>query len=175
MIVKSTDMAIVGQATGAVMGGIAIDKWIAWRAHRNNGVFQPETRLSLIFIPSSLIFLGIVLFGFAVQQQMHWAVIFLAYGFVSIGLTGSASIAMTYVCDTYFPVAAECLETINGLKNVVAFGFIHATVPWVESEGYEKVSIGPKINRVYTYHNLPRHLERFLVFSAQSQSSLYHS
>ncbi|CAM1501265.1 Fc.00g104270.m01.CDS01 [Cosmosporella sp. VM-42] len=129
---------MIGQAIGAVLGGIVIDKWIAWRAHRNNGVFQPESRLALIFIPGLMVFLGILLFGFAVEQQMKWAVIFVAYGFVSVGLTGGASVSMTYVVDSYFPVQAECLEMINGLKNVVAFGFIHATVPWVDSDGYQK-------------------------------------
>lgn len=100
---------------------------------------MPESRLAIIFFPSAIVFAGILLFGFAVGDQMHWAVIFVAYGLVSVGLTSSASIALTYVCDSYFPVAAECLEMINGLKNVVAFGFIHAAVPWAENQGYKKV------------------------------------
>ncbi|KAF7560197.1 hypothetical protein G7046_g3956 [Stylonectria norvegica] len=129
---------MIGQALGALTGGILIDKWVNWRAHRNNGVFQPESRLALIFIPCGIVFIGILVFGFAAEKQMPWSVMFVAYGFVSVGLTGAASIGMTYVVDSYFPVAAECLEMINGLKNVVAFGLIKATVPWVDSQGYQK-------------------------------------
>ncbi|KAH8691667.1 major facilitator superfamily domain-containing protein [Talaromyces proteolyticus] len=132
-------LRIVGQAIGAVIGGVCMDKWSAYRARRSGGLFTPESRLSLIFIPSAVVFAGIVLFGFAAQQQMHWAVIFVAYGFISLGLTSSVSMSMTYVIDTYFPVAAECLEVINGLKNVVAFGFIHATIPWSSAQGYAKM------------------------------------
>ncbi|KAI2470678.1 MFS general substrate transporter [Annulohypoxylon bovei var. microspora] len=129
---------LIGQASGAIIGGICIDKWASYCAKRNNGVFVPETRLFLFIVPTIIVFIGIVLFGFAVQQQMHWAVIFTAYGLMSVGLTGSASITMTYVCDCYFPVSAECLEMINGIKNIVAFGLVHGVVPWVDRMGYSK-------------------------------------
>ena len=59
---------------------------------------------------------------------------------VSVGLTAIASIAMTYVVESYYVVSQECLELVNGLKNVVAFGFVYATVPWTANQGYAKVS-----------------------------------
>lgn len=55
-----------------------------------------------------------------------------------MGLTAVANIGMTYVMDSYFAVAAECLLLINGLKNVVAFGFVYAAVPWVQGQGYAR-------------------------------------
>jgi len=36
-------------------------------------------------------------------------------------------------------VSQECLELVNGLKNVVAFGFVYATVPWTGAQGFAKV------------------------------------
>ncbi|KAI0386114.1 MFS general substrate transporter [Hypomontagnella monticulosa] len=127
---------MIGQGIGAFIGGFCIDKWSSFCARRNNGVFVPETRLLLFILPTIIVFAGILLFGFAVQLEMHWAIIFLAYGMLSVGLTGSASITMVYVCDCYFPVAAECLEMINGIKNVVAFALGYAVVPWVDNMGY---------------------------------------
>ncbi|KAI1212099.1 MFS general substrate transporter [Annulohypoxylon truncatum] len=129
---------MIGQGIGAFIGGLCIDKGAAYCARRNNGVFVPETRLFLFLIPTIVVFTGIVLFGFSVEQQMSWPVIFTAYGLMSVGLTGSASITMTYVCDCYFPVSAECLEMINGIKNIVAFGLVHGVVPWVDNMGYAK-------------------------------------
>lgn len=134
-----TTACTVGQGLGAIIGGICIDKWAEYRARRNGGVFKPETRLTVILIPSAIVFIGVVLFGFACERQMSWPVIFVAYGFVSVGLTSIPSIGMTYVCDSYFPVAAESLEMVNGIKNVVAFGFVKAAIPWVQDQGYEKV------------------------------------
>jgi hypothetical protein len=43
---------------------------------------------------------------------------------------------MTYVSDCYFPVAPDALLMVNGLKNVVAFGFLYGVVPWVTEVGY---------------------------------------
>lgn len=78
--------------------------------------------------------------GFGCERKLHWAVIYVGFGFISVGLTAVANIGMTYVMDSYFVVAPECLLLINGLKNVIAFGFIYAAVPWVQGQGFEKVS-----------------------------------
>lgn len=43
---------------------------------------------------------------------------------------------MTYVSDCYLPVNADALELVNGLKNIVAFGFLYGVVPWVTETGY---------------------------------------
>lgn len=84
------------------------------------------------------------MFGFGAQQQLHWAVMFVGYGFISVGLTGVASIGMTYVLDSYYPIAAEALLLVNGLKNVVAFGFLHGIVPWTTVSGYQTVWDRPR-------------------------------
>ena len=46
---------------------------------------------------------------------------------------------MTYVSDCYLPIAPDALLLINGLKNVVAFGFLYGVVPWVTKAGYVEV------------------------------------
>lgn len=43
---------------------------------------------------------------------------------------------MAYVSDCYLPVAADALLLVNGLKNLVAFGFLYGVVPWVMEAGY---------------------------------------
>jgi hypothetical protein len=85
------------------------------------------------------------MFGFGVEKQMSWPVLFVAYGFINTGITGVASIGMTYVMDAYFPVAADALLVVNGFKNVIAFGFTYGVVPWVTKSGYASVSPDPVI------------------------------
>lgn len=77
--------------------------------------------------------------GFGCEQKLHWAVIYVGFGFISVGLTGTANIGMTYVMDSCFAIAPECLLVVNGLKNVVAFGFAYGAIPWSESQGYARV------------------------------------
>lgn len=130
----------VGHAVGALLGGYLTDVYVRWRARRNEGIFEPESRLPLLVLPAICVPIGCLMFGFAVQEQMSWAVIFVAYGFINVGLTGVANIGMTYVMDSYFPVAADALLVVNGLKNVVAFGFSYGAVPWITGSGYKDVS-----------------------------------
>jgi len=56
------------------------------------------------------------MFGLGAQNLSHWAVLFVGFGLINVGLTGVANIAMTYVMDSYFPAATEGLLVINGLK-----------------------------------------------------------
>ena len=116
------------------------DKYAAHRARRNNGIFEPETRLHLLLIPAVIVTAGLLTVGFGLERKLHWAVIYVGFGCVSVGLTAVANIGMTYVMDSYFAVAAECLLLINGVKNVIAFGFVYAAVPWVQDQGYARVS-----------------------------------
>lgn len=55
---------------------------------------------------------------------------------VAMGLTAVPVATMTYVSDCYLPVNADALLLVNGLKNIVAFGFLYGVVPWVTETGY---------------------------------------
>lgn len=46
------------------------------------------------------------------------------------------TITMAYVSDCALPVNSDALLLVNGLKNIVAFGFLYAVVPWVDEVGY---------------------------------------
>ena len=46
---------------------------------------------------------------------------------------------MAYVSDCAIPVNSDALLLVNGLKNIVAFGFLYGVVPWVEEVGYVNV------------------------------------
>jgi hypothetical protein len=141
-----------------VVGGHTTDIYSEWRARRHRGVFEPESRLHLLLFPSVCVPLGLVLFGFGVQKHLSWGVLFVAYGCINVGLTGVANIGMTYVMDSYYPVAADALLMINGLKNVVAFGFTDAVIPWITASGYEKVCEVPALIGGSADRHVDRHL-----------------
>ena len=43
------------------------------------------------------------------------------------------------VMDSFEAIAPECLLLVNGLENIVAFGFAYGAIPWSGSQGYAKV------------------------------------
>lgn len=79
------------------------------------------------------------MFGSGAERKLPWIVLYVGYSFINV-VCGAAGIGMTYVIDSYFGVAAEALLLVNGVKNVMGFGFTYGFVPWTVSAGYETVS-----------------------------------
>ena len=131
-------LSIVGNIVGAFVGGRLTDIYARGCARSNDGKFVPESRLVLLVIPALIGPAGLLMFGLGAERSLHWAILFVGYGFVSI-VPAAASIAMTYVMDSYFEVAAEGLLVVNGMKNTAAFGFTYGFIPWTTQVGYGKV------------------------------------
>lgn len=127
---------LLGNIFGSFIGGWCVDRWSDWRARKNHGIFEPETRLALLIFPAALVPAGCILFGYGVERTLNWSGLFIGYGMVAVGLTAVPTITMTYVSDCYLPVDADALLLVNGLKNIVAFGFLYGLVPWVMEVGY---------------------------------------
>jgi MFS family permease len=132
--------SLIGNLFGGFLGGWSTD-WVAdkWSI-RNKGIFHPEARLSMITIPLILTTIGMALFGAGLEEQWSWPGLFVSFGLISVTLTATSSISMTYILDAYYPAAAEALLLVNALKNIIAFGFIYAVSPWVSKVGFKAVS-----------------------------------
>lgn len=122
-----------------MIGGKSTDIFVRYWARTHGGRFSPEARLVLLLPLTVLVVAGLLLFGFGVQNHLPWIVVFIAFALINT-LSGISSISMNYVIDTYFEVSPEALLLINGVKNVLAFAFTFAVLPWTQSAGYEKVS-----------------------------------
>lgn len=129
---------LVGNFIGAIFGGKLTDIYARRHARNNGGKFLPESRLVLLIVPAILGPCGLLMFGFGAERSLHWAILYVGFGLISI-VPAAASIAMTYVMDSYFEVAAEGLLVVNGIKNVVAYGFTYGFIPWTAKVGYATV------------------------------------
>lgn len=121
---------IIGNVIGSFFSGWVVDRYCDWRTRKNNGVFQPESRLTLLILSLLIVPSGALLFGYGVGRDLGWASLFVGYGMISFGLCAVPTITMVYVSDCYLPVAPDALLLVNGLKNIVAFGFLYGIVPW---------------------------------------------
>jgi hypothetical protein len=135
---------------GAFFGGQLSDLYVRYDARRRGGKFLPESRLMCLGFATVICPVGILLFGIGAQHHWHWAILYAAYGFVSV-MPNIAIIAMTYSVDSYFEVASEILLLMNGLKAIGAFGFFYGFIPWTASVGYSAVSPTMKTLLVMAY------------------------
>jgi MFS family permease len=105
---------LIGNIIGAYAGGWLVDKFCNWRTKRNNGVFEPESRLYLLIFPLVIVPAGCILFGYGVQRTMHWTTMFFGYGMISVGLTAVPTITLAYVSDCLLLVNPDALLLANG-------------------------------------------------------------
>ncbi|QIW99570.1 hypothetical protein AMS68_005088 [Peltaster fructicola] len=126
---------IIGNLIGAFAGGWCVDRYSDWRSKKNGGVFQPESRLHMMWIPTIIVMAGCLTWGYAQAESLSWVALFFSFGMIAFGLTYVPVTTMTYVSDSYLPVNADALMLVNGLKNIVAFGFLYGIVPWVTTAG----------------------------------------
>lgn len=105
---------LIGNVFGAYAGGWLVDVFCDWRARRNGGLFEPESRLILLIVPMLITGAGCLLFGYGVERTLHWTSLFFGYGMVSVALTAVPTITMAYVSDCLLPVNADALMLVNG-------------------------------------------------------------
>jgi hypothetical protein len=132
---------LIGAFFGCIYSGPVCDLYVSVVTKRNGGYFTPEYRLYLMIIP--LIFgpLGLLMWGIGLGDRLHWAVPAVGSGISTAVLCAVPNIGMTYVVDSYRPVAGEAMTGLTAFKNTVAFGFSFGVIPWIQRNGLSQVSI----------------------------------
>jgi MFS family permease len=105
---------LIGNVFGAYAGGWLVDVFCDWRARRNDGLFEPESRLYLVVVPMLITGAGCLLFGYGVERTLNWTSLFFGYGMVAVALTAVPTITMAYVSDCLLPVNSDALMLVNG-------------------------------------------------------------
>ncbi|OQU99388.1 hypothetical protein CLAIMM_05024 [Cladophialophora immunda] len=131
---------VIGALLGCIYAGPCCDWLIANITKRHGGYFKPEYRLYLMIMPFLLGPLGLLLWGFGLQNQLHWSVAAAGSGISYAVLCAVPNIGMTYVVDSYRPVAGEAMTSLTAFKNTFAFGISFAVYPWLAKDGPGKVA-----------------------------------
>ncbi|KAK2699254.1 hypothetical protein QWA68_001963 [Fusarium oxysporum] len=132
---------LVGSTIGTLIVGPVSDTLILWLARRNDGIYEPETRLwSLVpflpFIPA-----GALLFGLGLQNGLPWPIIAVALALFKLGMAPVNSITITYLTDSYQDVIGDALVGVTIVRNAFSTAFIFALDPWIRSVGIQWVLV----------------------------------
>ena len=141
MPVLSPAQNLIGAIVGCFYGGPVSDWLVAWITKRRGGYFKPEFRLWGLLLPFALGPVGLMMWGAGLGNHLHWAVPISGSG-ISYGvLCAVQTIGLTYVVDSYRPVAGESMTSLTAFKNTFAFGVSFAVIPWIQKDGFTKVSL----------------------------------
>ena len=82
--------------------------WIAARSTRkNNGIREAEMRLPVMFPGSIIAPAGMILFGMAAQNQLHWMAMMMGYFMLQWSAFWYFTVTLTYAVDSYNSNTAE--------------------------------------------------------------------
>lgn len=124
---------------GSPLSGWMADKVAKSMAKRNNGVFEPEFRLTLMLVATPLATAGFLGFGMSVQNGAHiaWPILFMSLHSLSVPFASQAS--LTYVIDCHPKDANQAFVTINFTKAVFTFLATTYANGWMASQGPQAV------------------------------------
>jgi len=127
--------AILGSAVGILLGGPLSD-WVAdYFTKRNGGIREPEMRLPAMILACITSPLALLLYGFGIQEKLHWIVPTLGLFFISFAVVQGTNVSFTYCIDSYRPIAGEVTVTQLAFKSCFGFLLSFYTNVWVD-KGY---------------------------------------
>ncbi|KAM0788954.1 hypothetical protein ACM66B_003029 [Microbotryomycetes sp. NB124-2] len=113
----------IGLVLSAQVNGRLLDVVYRKLKERNGGKEAPEYRLPML-VPASLFLpFGILLYGWAAQERLHWIAVDFGMAFVCVGLIGVFQSTNLYLVDTFGIYAASALASVTFFRSLAGFGF----------------------------------------------------
>jgi MFS family permease len=126
---------LVGLLIGLPVGGMLADFLFNRAARRGNDIPNPRSRLPATLVGALVSPCGCILLGYALRNPSDWAPVTVGWAMLSIGLTSSANVLLTYAVDTVPSRASHIGTVVNLTKNCLAFGVSYTSVSWTEAMG----------------------------------------
>ncbi|KAL4863386.1 hypothetical protein BDV12DRAFT_189732 [Aspergillus spectabilis] len=127
----------LGFLTGQTAFGLLSDRIILHLKARNNGVFEPEMRVSICILFAPFIPISFFWYGWSVQSHTHWIVPVLGLFPFAFGAVGLFASLQTYIVDSYTRYAASGIAAITVFRS-----FAGALLPLVGPPMYEALGYG---------------------------------
>ena len=128
---------IVAVIIGEIFGHFFNDYLAHRYIHKHKGVFEPEVRLTMIYLSTLFMVPGLILLGFALAKHMHYGVIVVGWGSFTIGVMLASVAVTTYAIDSYPTAPGEVSGFINFMRVIGGFTVGYYQQPWGAAVGYD--------------------------------------
>ncbi|KAF7554868.1 hypothetical protein G7Z17_g2579 [Cylindrodendrum hubeiense] len=119
--------------------GYGSDFLVKTISRRRNGIFEPEYRLTTLFIPAAAAVISCVIYGRAGASpgDWSWMAIVAPYHLGYFAFLGVNLIGITFAVDSFPNKAGPMLLVICAGRGFISFGLSYSTVPLIGSLGYD--------------------------------------
>lgn len=126
---------IVAVFLGEVFGHFFNDYLARRYIHRHGGVFEPEARLSMIYISIALMAPALVLVGEALRWHLNVTAVIFGWGIFVIGCMTMSVAVTAYTLDAYPTAPAELGGWVNFSRTFGGFSVGYFQSPWAAKVG----------------------------------------
>ncbi|CAI7583387.1 unnamed protein product [Penicillium glandicola] len=113
----------IGYAVGAQICAFLTDRVYRYQAAKNNGVGKPEFRLPIMVPASLLVPIGLLIYGWSAEYQIHWIVPDIGIALPLMGATIIFQCCSQYLLDTFPVYAASANGAVYIVRGFTGFGF----------------------------------------------------
>ncbi|KAH8171873.1 major facilitator superfamily protein [Sarocladium implicatum] len=132
----------IGGILGTGVAGRISDVIVRAMSRRNGGLYEPEFRLVMAIPITITTCIGLMGFGWSIDEKDHWMVPTTFFGIISFGCSLGSTTSITFCVDSYRQYAGEALVTLNFAKNIFhGLVFSLFVTHWLANDGPKMVYI----------------------------------
>ncbi|KAB8295733.1 hypothetical protein EYC80_008558 [Monilinia laxa] len=124
---------------GTLISGYCADFVVQWMTRHNEGVYEPEFRLVLMFVAASFSTVAYIGFGYSVAAGASIYVPIAFLGVQTFAVPFATSSMFTYVMDCHNRLAPQAFVTMNFVKAVLSLIMSNFVNGWFQASGANSV------------------------------------
>ncbi|KAJ0417286.1 major facilitator superfamily domain-containing protein [Aspergillus carlsbadensis] len=109
----------LGFGVGLAFMALTNDRILVRSTKRNGGIFEPEMRLPLMIVFSSILPISFFWYGWSVEKHTHWIVPIIGMFPFGVAMMGVYMPIQTYVIDCYPMYAASANATLTATRSLI--------------------------------------------------------
>jgi MFS family permease len=112
---------LIGTIVGSVVGGKISDLLACAKAYRNDGIYEPESRLIMLIPAAISTVVGLAGYGWSIEKLDHWIVPTICFGLIYLGCILGCTVAVTYCLDVHKTSAIEAQVVLSLFKSKLSY------------------------------------------------------
>ncbi|EEU35526.1 uncharacterized protein NECHADRAFT_55517 [Fusarium vanettenii 77-13-4] len=125
-----------GTFIATALAGILVDGLVKFMATRNQGIYEPEFRLPILALLTTLSGAGFFGWGQSLNNVEPWPVpVIVCLGMINLGIQFGIVGLVSYVIDSHRHEAVEAYAMMSFAKNIFAFGITFYVNNWIAVQG----------------------------------------
>ncbi|KAH8671978.1 major facilitator superfamily domain-containing protein [Tricladium varicosporioides] len=132
----------IGALLAIYFGGTGTDKFMVWKARKNNGIMEAESRVYSTFIAAPIMCGGLILYGVGAAKGLPWIGPVFGMAMIGAALAISGEVTLGYASEAFAGMelggegmVAEAVTAMVFVRNVISCAMTFAIAPWIEHSG----------------------------------------